>query len=132
MTTPPRPQPPPARMKRVVGLPWLFVSVVLAVMVGAGGCLGLILLTAKEASEVRNEHAITRAQFDAIQLGTSEEAVRSSLDVPPDDEQEFENQRPDGSVARGTCLYYFRKGGGAGDKFQLCFQDGTLHSKNAL
>jgi hypothetical protein len=45
--------------------------------------------------------------------------------------QDFENQRPDGSVIRGTCLYYFRKNGGA-DKFQLCFQDATLKSKNAL
>jgi len=110
----------------------LFVSVVVAVMVGAGGCLGLILLTAKEAEEVRSEHAITRAQFDAIQLGTSVEAVRTSLDVPPDDVQDFENQRPDGTVSRGTCLYWFRKGGGADDKFQLCFEDGKLNSKDAL
>jgi hypothetical protein len=69
----------PARMKRVVGLPWLFVCVVLAVMVGAGGCLGIILLTAEDVEEVRNEHAITRAQFDAIELGAAEEALRSSL-----------------------------------------------------
>ena len=119
-------------MKRVVGLPWLFVFIVLAITVGAAGCLGVILITADEVDEVRDAHAITRAQFDAVQLGTAEETVRSALAVKPDDVQEFENQRPDGTIQSGSCLYYFRKGGDFGDRFQFCFQDGTLHSKNAL
>jgi hypothetical protein len=77
-------------------------------------------------------HAISREQFDAVPLGTSQADVIGTLGKPPENTQEFVNK---GVLSSGdvnsSCIYYNKQGGGFGPRYQFCFQADALQSKNA-
>lgn len=108
-----------------------FLKVALGVMVGGlllvGGCVALIGAGVDEADDEAEETAITKAQFEAVEVGSTEAEVRKELGGE-DDRQQFGGKR-----AGESCLYYGQKGEGiAGtSSYQFCFEGGELRSKNA-
>lgn len=108
----------------------VFVGVCLAGLVFIVGCALLIGSAAEDVSDEAQEHAITRAEFDAVQQGTSQADVEKKLG-DPDDSQEFE-QRFGGQTQGSSCIYYNEKGKELfeGDSYQFCFTNGKLDSKN--
>ncbi len=123
----------PYRRRRVVrALLWISLAGVATI----AGCAALIGTAANEAVEEldakQRAHAITPAQFDALDLGMRQPEVEAELGKEPENRQEFESagvldQEPQSS----SCIYYNREGGGFGDLYQLCFDDGRLSSKNS-
>jgi hypothetical protein len=119
----------------------LIVLGVLAVLT-VGGCVACVALIGEGAEDVGRElerelerdleaNAITKAEFDSVEIGTRREAVERRLG-PPEDRQEFENEGIPGEEPVGSsCIYYNRAGGELGDSFQFCFTKGRLDSKNA-
>ena len=115
-----------------------FMKVLLGVFLGGllliGGCVALFGAAVDEADKEQQEKGITRAQFDSIEQGTSQEDVEAELGQP-EDSQEFEQQIPElqEEASKSSCIYYPEKGKPLfeGDSFQLCFDDGKLTSKNA-
>jgi hypothetical protein len=105
----------------------------LVVIVGCAALIGTAADEAiKELDAEQQRHAITKEQFDSIQIGASESRVVQQLGKPPEDKQEFTNKgflsdEPENS----TCVYYNREGGEYGDVFQFCFDNGRLTGKNA-
>ena len=118
----------------------LIVLGVLALLT-IGGCVACAALVGETANEVeqginrelerqQNKNAITKREFDSVELGTRRSAVERRFGRP-EDRQEFENRIPGGEPVGSSCIYYNRAGGEFGDVFQLCFSDGRLDSKNA-
>jgi len=99
------------------------------------GCSALLIAgiggAVNELNEEQRQHAITRAQFDALEIGMTEQQVRESTGKAPEDRQNFEsegflNEEPE----KSSCIYYNKDGGEFLDSFQLCFDNGKLTSKN--
>lgn len=111
--------PPPTKRRRV--WPWV-VGVLVVFAVAVGSCVAVIGVA---ANHVVNEHAITPSQFDAAQLGKSRSQVEHDLGSPAST-QNFS------STLGGTrsCIYYRQKGHIV-SRYQFCFQDDRLDSKNA-
>jgi hypothetical protein len=117
-----------------------FLKVMLALtivgLVAIVGCTALIAGTAneigKELDAQQAEHAISRVQFDGLELGATQESVIADLGKQPEDRQDFESTGVlDDEPQNSSCIYYNVAGGTFGDTFQLCFTDGKLDSKNA-
>lgn len=107
-------------------------SVIVAAVIAAclagilllGGCAVLVGVALNEAKDEIDESAITRAQYESIQLGVSERSVRARLGDPLSEES-FNRPRLD-------CLYYARDDGGILDSwdFEFCFRGDVLYSKS--
>lgn len=115
-------------LKVVLGLSLVGLVVII-------GCSALLVGGANEAvNELNREqerHAIIRAQFDALELGTTQAEVIRSLGKQPQDRQNFESEAfLDEEPANSSCIYYNQAGGEFLDTYQLCFDDGKLTSKN--
>lgn len=112
-----------------------FLKVVLGVMVGGllliGGCVAVIGAGVDEAEDEAQETAISQAEFDSIQQGTTQAQVEKELGEPSDS-QEFE-QRFGGKTSGSSCIYYNEEGQELfeGRSYQFCFDGGKLTSKNA-
>jgi len=122
--------PPPSRWR------WFFFGV-LSALVLMGGCAGIVALAVRDAKEAldaeQRRHAISEAQFDAVQLGASEAGVREQLGREPQNTQEFAQQDVlDEQAFERSCIYYNQQSGSFGDAFQFCFRDGVLISKGSL
>ena len=123
----------PYRQRR--GLRVLF-WVSLAGVLLIGGCAALIGTAAdeaiKELDAEQRAHAISPAQFKALDLGMRQSEVEAQLVKEPEDRQEFESEGIlDQEPQSSSCIYYNRAGGEFGDLYQLCFDNGRLSSKNA-
>jgi hypothetical protein len=125
----------PARQERPKW-PWVLGGIFAAFVLGVGGCVAIVAVAVHNAVEHLNAeqraHAISREQFDAVPLGTSQAAVIQMLGKQPEDTQEFVTKgvlKP-GDI-NSSCIYYNKKGGSFGDRFQFCFEDDSLRSKNA-
>lgn len=84
----------------------------------------------------RNAHAITRAQFDSLQLGQPKDVVLRGLPQPQDSQQFSSDYGTDLPNLNQSCVYFNERTTGdnlaSGSYFQLCFdQNNILRSKNA-
>jgi len=124
--------PPTVVVKKGHGCLWALL--VVAVLVVAGVVLfGLAVNNAVESLNAEQaKHAITKTQFDAVQLGISHTALESQLGMPPEDTQEFVTK---GVLSQqdltSSCVYYNQAGQSFGSRFQFCFDGDSLRSKNA-
>ena len=100
-----------------------------------GGCSAILIGAANEAvndlNDEQQQHAITRADYNALSIGMTEEEVRQSTGKAPEDRQNFEsegflNDEPE----KSSCIYYNKADGEFLDTYQLCFDNGKLTSKN--
>ena len=106
-------------------------AIILTFVVAIVGCAALIGAGVDEAEDDAQEHAITRAEFNSVDQGTSQAQIEERLGEP-DDSQEFENKFG-GQVQGSSCIYYNEEGKELfeGASFQFCFTEGKLDSKNA-
>lgn len=114
----------------------VFLGLSLAGLVFVVGCTVLLASAANEVGKQLDAeqaaHAITKAQFDEVNLGWAESHVTRSLGKEPENRQDFESTGViDKEPANSSCIYYNKTGGTFGDTFQLCFSEGKLESKNA-
>jgi hypothetical protein len=130
----PAPQRP--RKKKPVW-PWVVGGVGVAFVVLIGGCAVLVGVAVNEAVDELNSqqraHAISQARFDAVPLGSTRNDVIRMVGKVPEDSQEFvrEGVLEPGQI-NTSCIYYNRRGGNFGDRFQFCFEGDSLRSKNAF
>jgi hypothetical protein len=114
--------------------PWVVAAVFLLMVVGFVGCVAVVGTVAKQAVDALNaeqaRHAITPAQFNAVKLGSTRVAVVSQLGKPPQNGQLFV-QRGFVDDINSSCIYYNRADGSFGDRYQFCFENNALRSKNA-
>src|SRR5262245_10585492 len=123
------------KYKKRTGLK-IFGAILIAGALLIGGCAALIGGAANEVAKdldaEQQAHAITKKQFNDLELGMSQAAVVKELGKRPEDRQEFENESFEGEEPdQSSCIYYNRAGGEFGDVFQLCFTNDKLDSKNA-
>ncbi len=116
--------------------PWVVVGLFVVMLGGLGACAVLVGTAADrvitELNREQARHAITTAQFDAVELGSSRAQVIGSLGRPPENIQEFLRRGfLDESAVDSSCIYYNRVGGSFGDRFQFCFENDQLISKNS-
>jgi len=114
----------------------VFAAVCAAGLVLIGGCTALVVggasEVAKQLDAEQRAHAISKATFDSLSIGMSEEEVIAAAGKEPENRQEFESEGfLDDEPQSSSCIYYNRAGGEFGDVFQLCFDDGKLRAKNA-
>ena len=108
-------------------LTWLALAAVALFVLVAGGSTVLAKVRSLpekvtvDDGRAQSASQISSAEFAAVELGTASAAVRSLMGEPEaKSEHEIEGLRVE-------CWYY-----GAGSKtgaYQLCFDDGRLHSK---
>ena len=114
--------------------PWILLALVLLF----GGCTAIFAAgvdnAVKELNKEQELHAISKAQFDAQDIGTPKSEVIAALGKQPEDTNEFTSQGVlDDTQIKSTCIYYNRQGGGFGDIFQFCFDtDDKMDSKNSF
>jgi hypothetical protein len=110
----------------------IFAGLCLLGLVAIVGCAALIGSAANDVQNEADKHAITKAQFDAVEQGTSQSAVEKQLGTP-EDSQEFENKFGKAEPQGSSCIYYNEKGKDLfeGSSFQFCFTERKLDSKNA-
>lgn len=94
--------------------------------------VGFALLVRHELKVDESEFektAITKEQFRQIEMGMTEQEVRSALKVEPDIEEEemWESTHGGGEVER-LCLYY-NKAGDYPNWYRFCFDEGKLKSR---
>jgi hypothetical protein len=116
--------------------PWILGAVVLAMVLGFAGCVALVggaaVKVADQLDQEQKAHAITKEQFDSVQLGTSRAQVVDQLAKQPEDSQEFVTKGVlNESDVNSSCIYYNRAGGSFGARFQFCFDNDALTAKNA-
>ncbi len=127
-------QQPLAPTKKRLVWPWVLVSVFVVFGLGIAGCVALVSTAANEVVDKINDsqrrHAISTAQFAAIELGTPRATVISTLGKAPVDSQAFTSEISDVKV-NSSCIYYWELGETFGDWYQFCFDGtGALTSKN--
>lgn len=128
---PPAPYAPPPRRRRRVW-PWVlgsvgvvFLLIVILVVVAIGGAV-------HELNREQAEHAISSAQFNGVQLGTSQPDVESQLGRSPENSQEFVSEGVlNTTQIHSSCIYYNQTDHTFGDVYQFCFTNGSLTSKNS-
>lgn len=116
--------------------PWVLGGILTVFVLGIGGCAVLVGTAVNNAANELNAeqkaHAITPAQFNAVQLGATRTAVISELGKPPEDSQEFVTKGVvSQSAISSACIYYNKSGGNFGDRYQFCFTNDALDAKNA-
>jgi len=99
-----------------------------------GGCVALVGSAANSADkQMQADHdkaAITKTQLHSVHMGDSKDSVIAELGTP-DDSQHMESSSEFGD-STNDCIYYNVKGKDWTDldRYQLCFSDGKLDSKN--
>ena len=116
--------------------PWVLAAVLILMAIGFAGCVAVVGTVASKAVDELNKeqarHAITPGQFTSVQLGTSRVDVVTELGKSPEDAQEFVQRGIlNGQDLNSSCIYYNKAGGSFGDRYQFCFQNDSLSSKNA-
>ncbi|MCB0857682.1 MAG: DUF2510 domain-containing protein [Solirubrobacterales bacterium] len=114
----------------------VFVAICVAGLIFVVGCTALLAGGVNEAvnelDAEQEKHAITRAQFQALEIGMTQQEVIDSTGKTPEDRQNFETE---GILSKepekSSCIYYNRADGEFLDSYQLCFDNGELTSKNA-
>jgi hypothetical protein len=100
-------------------------------IIGFAGCVAVVSTAVDELNKEQARHAISSEQFDAVQLGSTEQEVIAQLGKQPENAQNFVSKGVlDESEIRSSCIYYNKKGGTFGDRYQLCFDGDSLRSKN--
>jgi len=112
--------------------PWAL----LAVFVLFGGCGALLIGGLNNAVDSLNKeqaaHAITKAQFDSVQLGISQSALESQLGKPPENTSEYVTKGVLSQAdIKSSCVYYNEVGQSFGSLFQFCFDNDAMRSKLA-
>ena len=109
-----------------------------ALIVGALVIIGIVIFAVAvnnavdELSAKHAAHAISRDQFNAVQLGTSRTALEEQLGKSPENAQSFQSTDLAGKVQDSSCIYYNNKAESFGlAVFQFCFDGETLRSKTA-
>ena len=119
----PIPAPEPKRTS-----PWAIAAAVaaacVAVLLFLGGCAVLVVVGLDKAEDEIDENAITKQQYDLIDVGTPESVVRARLGEPLSEETA---KRPP-----LNCVYYAQKDEGllGIDDFEFCFRGGVVVSKS--
>jgi len=84
-----------------------------------------------ELNEEQERSAISKAQYDALEIGMTQREVIASTGKQPEDRQTFQSESfLDEEPANSSCIYYNQEGGEFLDSYQLCFDEGVLTSKN--
>ena len=117
--------------------PWILAAIGVAFVLGVGGCTTIIVLAVRDAVKELNteqrRHAITRAQFDSIQLGSTKADVIAKLGKQPQSVQEFlRKDAVNADEIRSSCIYYNKLGSSFGSRYQFCFEQGVLKSKGSF
>jgi hypothetical protein len=112
----------------------LWAAIIVAVLVIGG--IAIFALAANKAIDDLNaeqqKHAITTAQFDAVQLGITHAALEQQIGKPPEDTQEFVTKGIiDEADINSSCVYYNEVGETFGSRFQFCFDGDALTTKNS-
>lgn len=116
-------------LKVLVGLCVLGVAAIIGCAALVGGAANEV---AKQLDAEQQAHAISKSQFKALPLGTSQSSVVSQLGKKPENKQEFQSKSFLGDEPQNSsCIYYNKADGSFGDVFQLCFTNGKLDTKNA-
>jgi hypothetical protein len=116
--------------------PWIVGGILVFFILVGGGCAVILGLAVNHAVNTLNAeqraHAITAVQFDAVSVGSSEAQVIQQLGKQPEDVQHFVTK---GILTQqditSSCIYYNKSGKGFGPRYQFCFTNGALESKNA-
>lgn len=113
----------------------IFAAICVVGLLFVAGCSALLIGGVNEAvndlNDEQQKHAITRAEFNALQIGMTEAEVRASTGKTPEDRQNFESEGfLNDEPSKSSCVYYNKADGEFLDTFQLCFDDGKLTSKN--
>ena len=107
-----------------------------AFIVIGGGCAIILGVAVNNAVNKLNAeqraHAITAAQFDAVQLGASEAQVVQQLGKRPEDAQHFISKGIlTGQDVTSSCIYYTRTVVASVPATSSVFTSGALTSKNS-
>jgi hypothetical protein len=128
---------------------WVLGAMVLVLVVGGGAWLVLRgsgtsktkstavspnpTLSAKALNAEQQAHAISKAQFDSVSLGTSEGGVVKALGKPPQNPEQYVNNGVlKQTDIRSSCLYYNQSGASFGSGFRFCFTNTGLVNKKAF
>jgi hypothetical protein len=136
--SPPQPVVPPAAWpaRKKAKWPWIVGGIFGLFILLGGGCAVLIGVAANHVANQldaeQRAHAITPAQFVAVPLGATQPQVIALLGKPPENTQEFTSRGVlDQAQISSLCIYYNRAGGSFGDRYQFCFMNGALDTKNS-
>jgi hypothetical protein len=103
----------------------VFILIIVLIVVAVGGAV-------KALSDAEAAHAISPAQFNAVQLGITHAQLQSELGKPPENSQTFVQK---GVLNQGqintSCAYYNETGHTFGTYYQFCFNGDSLNSKNS-
>lgn len=113
--------------ERNTGLIIGIVASVVVVLLFFGGCAILFAALIEEADEIDPSNSISRAEFDAVPLGSTRAQVVARLGRP------YETKSVIGAAGPVTCTDYNEEGEGLfqDERFRLCFRDGILFTKRA-
>lgn len=114
----------------------IFAGICAAGLVFVIGCSALVIGGVNDAvnelDAQQKEHAITKGQFNALDIGMTEQQVRQSTGKAPEDRQDFESEGViTDEPSSSSCVYYNQADGEFLDSYQLCFDEGRLTSKNS-
>jgi hypothetical protein len=136
---PPRPATAPAYQQQVAPKkkarwPWVLLALFVVFGLGVVGCVAIVGTAvdhaAKEIGREQEKHAISQAEFDAVQLGTPKATVLATLGKEPEDTSSFKSQAGNATV-QSDCIYYWESGRTFGSWYQLCFDSaGNLRTKS--
>ena len=101
--------------------------------VGCAAILGVAVNHAVNNFNAEQQaHAITQTQFDSVPIGTSQAQVISRLGRQPEDAQQFVSKGIlSAQDLKNSCIYYNRSGGQFGNRYQFCFTNDALDTKNS-
>jgi hypothetical protein len=113
----------------------VFVGLTVAGLVLIVGCTALFIggvdNAVDELDAEQAKHAITRAEYNELEIGMTQQEVISTLGKQPEDRQRFQSESYlDEEPSNSSCIYYNQADGEFLDSYQLCFDDGILTSKN--
>jgi hypothetical protein len=130
---PPHQQPPTVIVQhKSRGCLWAALIVVGLVILGIVIFALAVNKAVDDLNAEQQKHAITKAQFDAVQLGITHAALEQQLGKTPEDTQEFVHKGIlDEADINSSCVYYNEDGETFGSRFQFCFNGDALDSKNA-
>lgn len=116
--------------------PWVLGGILAGFVILGVGCAAILGIAVNNAVNNLNAeqraHAITTAQFNAVPIGDTQAQVITQLGKQPENAQQFVNKGIINSNAvTGACIYYNKSGGSFGNRFQFCFTNDALNTKNS-
>jgi hypothetical protein len=127
--------PPPPPTARRGAWPWALAAALVAFTIGVGGCIAVSAIVANrvadEVKERRERHAITRSQYDTIELGMTRGEVIARLGKEPQGASDLVVESVFGDDPVGPdCITYLEEGDLLFPAFRFCFdEDGVVTSK---